>query len=641
MMSLTGVPSQTLAKDDPLTLFPARAAARAAVLASTTSLLALFAVAALPGVAAAQSACVPDAPADGDAVVCSGTGTGIVDDGLDDATIEVLAGAVIDGGATQAFEFDDGVTFTNAGTLSSTDDHAVQGDNDVTVTNTGTITGGDGDGVNIDDNGTIINSGTITGGDDGVQTEIGGTVINTATGVITAAGEGVNVNQPDAVVINDGIIEAVDDAINAGTNATITNTGRITSTGDQDGVDLDFGTVTNSGLIESLGSEDGIDFDPSTEASTVTNSGTIRGTIAINTDPADTGAQTVVNSGSLIGLGGTAVNLGAGDDVLVLQQGSVVEGAIEMGDGADTLEIAYTGMEVLTFGSAIETVTTAGPAVVAATGVVLLDDAVLSAEDRAGRDLAFGLSRQVLVAAAGAGVWASGFGIGSSADDEDVLSGAIGYDHALGGVQVGGFLSRTGAGDLEATLVGLRLSGGTPVFGYAATVFTGETGGDDIAGSDGADGTLTGVAGRLDWVMRPAEAGAGLDLALEGGFSRHEIDGYDLDTLATRIDGRDVESSYLRLELGVPMMLDADTRLRGFVAVTGQQGDADAITASFGGASASFDAEDDLDRTAFSLGGSWSTRLASGMILDARLEASVDDEDETGLTAGFGLRLPL
>lgn len=610
-------------------------------LVTATSLLALLAVAGLPGRAAAQSACVPDTPADGDAIVCSGTGTGIVDDGLDDATIDVLAGAVIDGGATQAFEFDDGVVFTNDGTLSSTDDHAVQGDNDVTVTNNGTITGGDGDGVNIDDNGTIVNNGTISGGDDGVQTETGGTVINNATGIITAADEGVNVNQPDAVVINHGIIEAVDDAINAGTNATITNTGRITSTGDQDGVDLDWGTVTNSGLIESLGAEDGIDFDPSTEASLVTNSGTIRGNIAINTDPADTGAQTVVNSGSLIGLGGTSVNLGAGDDVLVLEQGSVVEGAIEMGSGADTLEINYTGMEVLTFGSAIETVTTVGPAVVAATGVVLLDADVLSAGDRSGQDLAFGLSRQALLAPAGSGLWASGFAIGADEGDQELLSGAVGYDAALGGLQLGAYVALAEVGDLDSTLIGLRLSGGSPVLGYAATIFTGETEGEDIAGSGGADGTLTGVAGRLDWLLRPADAGAGLDLALEGGFSRYEIDGYDLDTLSTAIDGRDVDASYLRLEIGVPVMLDADTRLRGFFAVTDQQGDADAITASFGGASASFDAGDDLDRTAYSLGGSWGTRLSSGMILDARLEASLDDEDEAGLTAGFGLRLPL
>ena len=606
-----------------------------------TAATALTLGASLPGTAFAQ-ACSPSSPANGDTVVCSGTGSGVRNGSLDNATFTIEEGALIEGGANQAFEFDDGVTFTNNGTVTSTGDHAVQGDNDVTVINNGTITGGSGDdGVNIDDNGRIENRGTISGGDDGVQVESNGTVINYATGVITATDEGVNANQPNAYIENHGIIEAGDDAINAGTNATIINTGRITSTGDQDGIDLDDGTIMNSGLIESLGAEDGIDFDPSTEASLVTNSGIIRGSIAINTDVADTGAQTIVNSGTLIGRSGTALNLGDGDDTLILNDGSRISGLIEMGGGSDALVVNYVKLERLDVGSAIESVTTAGPSFVGTSAIILLDPVALGAGDRDAQDLAFNLSRTVLTAPGGKGLWTAGRGA-VMADDRSYLGGVIGYDFDIGGHALGVFGGGAKAGDLQAWLAGLRfdLADNGP-FDLQATAFAGVTDGDDLAGSDGAEGTLLGIAARASYALiEAAPGGFGLDLAAEGGFSRHAVDGYTMTTLETSIGDRDSDAGYARIEIGIPYSFDSETILRGFAAVTHHSGSADLIAAAFEGQNMSFASGADLDRTAFGLGATFTRKMASGMAFDATLEASHADGD-TEAAFGVSLRIPL
>jgi hypothetical protein len=590
---------------------------------------------------AVAQACSPASPVNGDVVVCSGTGSGIRNNALDGATITVEEGSQISGGADQGFLFDDDVQFTNGGSVTSTGDHAVQGDNDVTVINNGTISGGD-DGVNIDDDGRIENSGTISGGDDGVQVESNGTVINRASGIITATDEGVNANQPNAVIENHGIIEAGDDAVNAGTNATITNSGRITSTGDQDGIDLDDGSVTNSGLIESLGNEDGIDFDPSTEASRVTNSGTIRGAIAINTDPSDTGSQTVVNSGVLIGRSGIALNLGDGDDTVILNRGSKMTGAIEMGGGADTLEVNYIGLERLLIGSAIETVITAGPSIIGNSAIILLDPEQLGAADRDAQDLAFNLSHGVLMGPKTTGLWVSGQTAVLGEGERNYLGGMFGYDFDLGGHALGIYGAVAKAGDLDAWLAGLRynLVDSGP-FGLQATAFAGITNRDSLAGSGDTDGTLFGISARASYIILEATPnGFGLDVAVEGGLNRYTSNDYTMSDLDTSIDERDSNAGYARAELGVPLFVGSETTLRGFGHVTHHQGSADSISATFEGVSTEFESGADLDQTAFGVGASFNHTMANGLAVDARIETAHADGDSDfafGLTLGMPL----
>ncbi|WP_435164553.1 hypothetical protein [Falsirhodobacter sp. 1013] len=754
----------------PLPLLPSR-------LASLT--FTLLCATALSGAAFAQSACESSASG----VTCSGSGTGLVDKDLDDATLIIQSGAQVEAAEAQAFRFGDGGTLSNAGTVRSAFDHAIQGGDDATVTNTGTIesTGKDGinlnagavvdnsgvitatddgiqteglsrvinsgaitggaagikiegddssvtnmeggtltagedgirieglrgqatnagsitsgedgikidddegiaentgtitagrfdasgavlvegdgiqtennsfvgnsgtiraskDGINVGDNSAVANYGTVTGADDGIQIGAGSEFFNDDPGVVVAVGEGVNANEDDTTVYNHGTIQAGDDGINAGRNATIVNAGTILSNGgEQDGIDLDSGTVRNTGTILALGSQDGIDFDPSTDASTVTNSGRIEGAIGINTDPADTGAQTVINTGTITGRDGTAVNLGAGEDRLVLNDGSQIDGAIEMGEGADTLEVNYVAFERLEFGSEIETVTTAGTAIVGASAIVLLEDDALRAEDRDTQTLSYGLSRQVLAAPMGEGLWTAGRGQDGDHDGSLAL-GVVGYDLPLGGGTAGAFVSLSKSGDVTAKVAGLRLGLTNDRLTATAMAFAGRTEGEDIAGTAGADGDVAGVAGRVTMRLRtPQAGGVGFDLAAEGGWSRNALDGYDLTRLDTRVEGRDVDSHYIRAEAGLPVALGGADALRGYAAVTRMDGSADDITARFDGQAVTIGGAG-MDRTVYGLGASWSRHFGGDAVLDAQVEASFGDDTDGDIALGVSFRMPL
>ena len=425
-------------------------------LRSSLSVIALFSVLANP--VSAQQTCSPATPSDGDTITCSGTGIGIVDGGLDDATITVETGAVITG-TNQAFRFDDDTTFTNFGTLTGQNDHGVQGDNDNTVINRGTITGLDGDGVNIDNDGLVENYGIIRGADDGVQLEDDATVINHATGEIYADDEGVNINTDNATLTNAGLIEAGDDAVNAARGATITNSGIIRSVGgDQDAVDLDSGTVVNSGTIMAIGTQDGIDFDPSGDSSSVTNSGLIEGNVGINVDPADTGAQTIVNSGTITGRGGVAMDLGAGDDTLEIA-GGTINGTVELGAGTDTLVVSRAGTGLVTFTSDPEVLDIrVNSALFDAGRLLSIDPALIGAADLLGAQLGYNLGHQALGATGQAGSWASGsLTVGQSQRDGQVAIGRDFDDYGLFGMFSAGGLDGTGQPTQHQFAVGARM----------------------------------------------------------------------------------------------------------------------------------------------------------------------------------------
>lgn len=603
----------------------------------------LFAALALPGAAAAQSACLPAAPGDGDSVVCNGTGTGIVDDGLDDATILVEAGAVISG-ADQGFEFDDDVTFTNHGTITGLGDHGVQGDNGVSILNTGTITG-DGDGVNIDNDGQLINEGTIIGADDGVQLEENASVVNRASGVIRGADEGVNINTDNASLINYGTIEAGDDGVNAARNATIVNYGLITSTGGaQDGVDLDSGEVVNHGTILAVGVEDGIDFDPSPDASRVENTGRIEGNIAINTDPADTGAQTVVNSGALIGRGGTALDLGAGDDALVLLRGWRVEGLVEMGDGTDSVTVAAVQAGTLRFGSLPEVLSFAGPGLQSATTLYLLDPVPLAAPALLVREAGFGATSVALARAEGRGdgadSWAAVFG----GDGAVAASGALqGIDTRSGGVIAGRrFGAQTGFVSLvrgrAETADGHRLSQtallagvvrALPLEGATALAYLGLTdttlrSAAGLSGDAGIDGALVGAALRFHAGFGGSGAQPALDLTLQADVLHHRSGAYALAGLGGgRVAAQGATAYGLHVDLGMPLAVGAGV-LRPSLFADLRGGDAGTMRFALGGADTRFAAADLLSANRYGLGVSYTAGGFEAGLAWARGEGDTD-----------------
>jgi hypothetical protein len=131
---------------------------------------------------------------------------------------------------------------------------------------------------------------------------------------------------------------------------TVTNGGTIAGTGQSGvGIALDLGgSVTNdaggatAGLIS--GSKSGIAVYGA--AGTVTNYGTITSTAASGAGAGiylGAGA-TIVNFGTISGANGTAVNLGAaGDNEVVIEAGSVLEGAVANFQPGDSFDLPFLG----------------------------------------------------------------------------------------------------------------------------------------------------------------------------------------------------------------------------------------------------------------------------------------------------------
>lgn len=205
-------------------------------------------------------------------------------------------------------------------------DGAVASPGGATVVNAGTITGshnyalyeqGDGDGVDVDGIVTLTNSGTIRGinaqgaGNNSEGVSIGGGTV-TNTGLIS--GEN---NAPGGAVGNGILVNNSDTGLAAFAATTVTNSGTIRGT-------TGFG-------IKMIGNFN----------DTVTNNagGTIRGADVLGVIQTGTGNDTVTNRGTITNdnATGLAIALEAGNDILNVEGGSAfITGNISGGTGTNT-----------------------------------------------------------------------------------------------------------------------------------------------------------------------------------------------------------------------------------------------------------------------------------------------------------------
>jgi len=169
-------------------------------------------------------------------------------------------------------------------------------------------------------NGNVTNGGTIQGEGSGITLGTG-TVVNEKEATITSTqGIGLYLTGGSSTVINEGSISGAGLGsvymLNGG-NTLINKEGGTITGANGYGARITGGTVTNE------------------------RKATITGNMGIQfrSDYNDT----LDNAGTIIGTGGTAVDMGAGGDTAYLRDGSAITGAVTGGDGTDTVYLTGSG----------------------------------------------------------------------------------------------------------------------------------------------------------------------------------------------------------------------------------------------------------------------------------------------------------
>ena len=209
-----------------------------------------------------------------------------------------------------------GVTVTNYGLISG-GRHGITTDLGASLTNYGSVIGRNGSGFGSDGDGTVINRGTITGAFSGLQPD--------------GDGDGVDIDKI-AHIENYGVIQGV-------------GAGGVDKNGfanGSEGIALGGGYVYNangalvSGANNAILVDDGSD-GPGLAATTLENYGTIQGLDGFGVKFVGNYADTVINGGTISGSNGLALDLGGGDDSLILRNGSRFIGTVDGGNGYDRL----------------------------------------------------------------------------------------------------------------------------------------------------------------------------------------------------------------------------------------------------------------------------------------------------------------
>jgi hypothetical protein len=103
------------------------------------------------------------------------------------------------------------------------------------------------------------------------------------------------------------------------------------------------GRVTNETHALITGAAAGIYVQTTGTLSSITNFGTIAGAVGVGFAAANSAANTLTNAGTVTGSGGTAVQFGAGNDLLIVDRGAVFNGAVNGGGGTNVVKEASAG----------------------------------------------------------------------------------------------------------------------------------------------------------------------------------------------------------------------------------------------------------------------------------------------------------
>ncbi|GAC1323837.1 MAG: hypothetical protein NVSMB28_17470 [Collimonas sp.] len=299
----------------------------------------------------AHAACNNNAPASGGSVTCSGTSVApvLAQAGSSGVTVTLDASVVASiprSASPIAFSVDTASSITNNGSVILTGGGGTGGNrgaallgvnNNNQLTNAAqasmTTTGAFNDGMAANGSGNILfNQGTIS------------TSGPNAYGMSAAWGQ-TNLGQLNNTIGNSGTITTAGSNARAisilGGSGTVTNSGKLSTTGVSSPTVYMQGNndkLTNSGTINASGSGSDAVFSNTVGSGFVASIENQAGGQIISQQGAAirtlNGASTVINAGLLQSGAGTAISMGTGRNTLILQTGSVINGAADGGGNA-------------------------------------------------------------------------------------------------------------------------------------------------------------------------------------------------------------------------------------------------------------------------------------------------------------------
>lgn len=308
----------------------------------------------------AMAACSNGAPTAGTTVTCTGTITAPVTAATGAANVAINADASTTGSFTRGatatvFSVDNTSQISNGGSLSLTGGGSTgtaRGAVLLGVGNTNTLTNATGatitttgafnDGMAANGSGnTLVNNGTIT------------TSGPNAYGMSAAWGQ-TNTGQSNNTLTNTGTVSTSGSNARAasilGGSGTVTNSGTLSTTGTSSTTVYMQGnndSLVNTGTITASGNGADAVFSNTVASSFTATIENRAGGQIISQSAAGirtlNGNSTVINAGLVQGGGGTAISMGNGNNSLILQTGSVINGAANGGSGTNTVTLQGTG----------------------------------------------------------------------------------------------------------------------------------------------------------------------------------------------------------------------------------------------------------------------------------------------------------
>lgn len=308
----------------------------------------------------AMAACSNTAPSSGTTVTCSGTGIPAVIAQTGSTGVTINADATVTGNFARAtnvaaFRVDTASTINSGGKLSLSGGGStgtargavllgLGNNNQLTNATGGTITTtgafNDGMAANGGSN-TLTNNGSIT------------TSGPNAYGMTAAWGQ-TNVGQLNNTLINTGTVSTGGSNARAasilGGSGTINNSGTLSTTGAASPTAYLQGNndhLINSGTITASGTGSDAVFSNTAGSSFTALIENRAGGQVISQNAAGirtlNGNTTIINAGLVESAVGTAITMGNGNDSLILQTGSVINGSADGGGGANTVTLQGTG----------------------------------------------------------------------------------------------------------------------------------------------------------------------------------------------------------------------------------------------------------------------------------------------------------